>query len=194
MSSGAGSDHRLHLGTDTRLEIVGESGDAHSVTVPGTGRLLRWFTDHFTDSDQSVAVVEGATVFTIIDEKSSGIAPGCEGLRCLVQEEGGAALIGLKPHHGRYHVYRAILEGSAFALRAALEAEGTPPGSMDRVTVTGAGARSRLWLQIHADVLGVTVTGEREAQPDPARRDLLEAAYQELVSFKESAAKPPASP
>ena len=192
--SGGSISARLHLGTDSRLEISGEEAEPLTIEIRGTGATLRWFTDHFTDSDQSIAVVEGTTVFDIIDGKASGLPPGCEGLLCLIpgQAEGEGevpgigGLIGIAGHHGRYHVYRAILEGAAFALRSGMERSGVQPQDLTVIEVAGPGARSRLWLQIHADVLGVAMKGEREAQPDPARRDIYEAAYGRFLRLTEA--------
>jgi sugar (pentulose or hexulose) kinase len=177
MSGPEAGGARLYLGTDSRLELTRPDGGERTVSVPGTGGVLRWFTDHLTDSDQSIAVVEGATVFEIIDEKASGIPPGCEGLHCIHAADGTVTLTGLTSDHGRYHVYRAILEGGAFALRSGLETAGVSPADLDGVRVEGPGARSRLWQQIHADILEVGVTGERLARPDAARRPGYRAAY-----------------
>ena len=61
---------------------------------------------------------------------------------------------GLSMNHGRPHLARAVLEGCAFALRDIvdrLDALGLGGGE---VRVVGGGARSRLWMQIKADVLG----------------------------------------
>jgi sugar (pentulose or hexulose) kinase len=182
-TEGAG---RLYLGTDSRLQLGGPEREGRTVTVPGTGGLLRWFTDHLTDSDQSIAVVEGATVFEVIDEKASGIPPGCEGLHCIHDAGGTASLAGLRPDHGRYHVYRAILEGGAFALRLALEAADVTPSALEGLRAEGPGARSRLWLQIHADILEVAVAGEHVARPDAARRPGYRAAYRRYRTLRDT--------
>jgi xylulokinase len=74
------------------------------------------------------------------------------------------ALVGLTLRHGRAHVVRAVLEGTAFHLRRLLEARtgarpddraagdqigrGWPPGAV----ACGGAARSPLWQQILADV------------------------------------------
>jgi sugar (pentulose or hexulose) kinase len=183
---------RLHLGSDSRLALPGEGDEALTIQVPRTGATLRWFTDHFADSDQSIAVVENATVFEVIDEKASGIPPGCEGLICLMpgpekgEGTGAGGLVGLTESHGRYHVFRAILEGAAFALRGAVEAAGGRLQDLEVIEVEGAGARSRLWLQIHADVLRTAIRGEREAKPDPARRPTYEAAYARYLHLRKA--------
>jgi xylulokinase len=59
---------------------------------------------------------------------------------------------GLSPDHTGAHLLRAVLEGTAFALRDAHEIMGG-----DSVRVTGGGMKNALWRQIVADVLGVPV-------------------------------------
>jgi xylulokinase len=61
---------------------------------------------------------------------------------------------GLALNHGPSHMARAVLEGCAYALKdivARFDALGI---GGDEIRVVGGGARSRLWLQIKADVTG----------------------------------------
>ncbi len=63
------------------------------------------------------------------------------------------AFSGLTLSTGRADLTRAVLEGVAFALREALEElEQHVPG-IDRLNLSGGGARSALWRQITSDVL-----------------------------------------
>jgi sugar (pentulose or hexulose) kinase len=65
------------------------------------------------------------------------------------------ALVGLTLRHGRGHVTRAVMEGTAFQLRRVVEArvqEGRAVAPMGGVACGGA-ARSPLWIQALADVL-----------------------------------------
>ncbi len=62
--------------------------------------------------------------------------------------------LGLRPDTSRAEMLLAVLEGVAFAIRDNVElirAEGLP---LARATLSGGGARSVLWCQILADVLG----------------------------------------
>lgn len=59
---------------------------------------------------------------------------------------------GLSPDHDKSHFVRAVMEGTAFALRDAQEI--MKPTS---VRVTGGGMKSPIWRQIIADVLGIPV-------------------------------------
>lgn len=57
---------------------------------------------------------------------------------------------GIGPDHGPEHFLRAVLEGTAFALRDANEILGAKS-----LRVTGGGARNDAWLRIIADALGI---------------------------------------
>jgi sugar (pentulose or hexulose) kinase len=145
--------------------------------VPDTGSIVRWFTERFADSDQAAAVVEGTTVYEIIDEKASGMPPGSDGLLCVPDEGGGAALVGLRQRHGRYHLYRALYEGMAFALREVLGGAESAGLGLPPLRVIGPGSASRLLIQIHADVCGLELEAMRPFAPDPARADVYEMQY-----------------
>ena len=68
-----------------------------------------------------------------------------------------ACWYGLTPAHGRAHLLRALLEGSAYALRDVLEAMRGAGVEPERIVCVAGGARSELWRQIRADVTGVPV-------------------------------------
>lgn len=59
---------------------------------------------------------------------------------------------GLSPDHDKSHFVRAVMEGTAFALKDAQEIM-----KATSVRVTGGGMKSPVWRQIIADVLGIPV-------------------------------------
>ena len=68
------------------------------------------------------------------------------------------AFVGLSLAHTRAHLYRAVLEGVAFALRHNIEAGRRGAVALDdRLIVVGGAAHSVLWMQIIADVTGFPV-------------------------------------
>lgn len=64
-------------------------------------------------------------------------------------------LHGLAAGHDRAHVARAVLEGLAFAARDVVGRLGELGLPAREVLLLGGGARSHVWAQIRADVLGV---------------------------------------
>ncbi len=95
------------------------------------------------------------------------MVPGSEGLvflpcmqGAMAPEWNGAArgvFYGLTLAHTRDHMTRAILEGSAFALRDILDAMKAAGLDVGRLTIVGGGAKGPLWRQIKADVTGLPV-------------------------------------
>ena len=92
--------------------------------------------------------------------------PGSEGLLFLPYLTGErtphpdplarGAWVGLTVRHGRAHLTRAVLEGVAFGIRDSFTLiQGAGLGVIEQVRISGGGARSSLWQQILADVLGV---------------------------------------
>lgn len=65
------------------------------------------------------------------------------------------SFVGLTVRHTLPHMTRAVLEGVAFGLRDSFELmKGVGLSAIQQVRVSGGGARSPLWRQILADVLG----------------------------------------
>jgi sugar (pentulose or hexulose) kinase len=70
--------------------------------------------------------------------------------------EAKGAIVGFGEAHGRAHVYRAILEGLAYALREAADRiarRGKVP--IGELRVSGGGSQSRAAVQLFADVFGL---------------------------------------
>ncbi len=66
--------------------------------------------------------------------------------------------VGWSGVHGRAHFYRAILEGIAYEQRLVGDAMMAATGQrFAEYVAMGGGSRSRLWLQIMADVTGIPV-------------------------------------
>ncbi len=66
-----------------------------------------------------------------------------------------AGFIGLTLRHALPHMTRAVLEGIAFGLRDSMElVKGAGLGEIKQIRVSGGGAKSPLWRQILADVIG----------------------------------------
>jgi len=127
------------------------------------GMALRWLRDN-------VLAETGEDAYTRLTTQAAQAPIGAGGLLFLPHLVGErtphmdpaarGAFIGLTVSHGRAHLIRSVIEGATFAcadayqvlLESALGA--TLP---ERVLLAGGGARSPLWQQIVADVLGVSV-------------------------------------
>lgn len=78
------------------------------------------------------------------------------------------SFIGLTYNHKKGEMTRAVLEGVAFALRDSFELLKEMSIKIEKIRVSGGGAKSRLWKQILADVLGKTVVSIDSAAEGPA--------------------------
>lgn len=98
-----------------------------------------------------------------LDVAAAALPPGSDGLVFLPYLMGerspiwdakaSGAFVGLSLFHTRAHLYRAVLEGVAFALRDNMTAGAEAVGELEEsLTVVGGAARSDAWLQIIADV------------------------------------------
>jgi xylulokinase len=134
--------------------------DSWLLENPGfvSGGNLRWWRDHFWGAEAS---------YDDICAPAAEVAAGAEGLvflpcmqGAMAPEWNGAArgvFSGLSLAHTRAHMTRALLEGSAFALRDILEAMRNAGLDVRRLTIVGGGAKGALWRQIKSDVTGLPV-------------------------------------
>ena len=134
---------------------------------PTGGMVLKWFKDRFGEAEIARAAQEGRDVYDLLCEQAATIPAGSEGLILLPFLEGAGfpefhpsargVLLGLALHHTRAHLTRAILESVAYLVRADLEALQRLGVSPHEVRLMGGAAKSSLWCQIKADVLGLPV-------------------------------------
>lgn len=68
-----------------------------------------------------------------------------------------ASFLGLRMEHGHGHLARAVLEGVALSLADCLGFIRSTSQVVDTARIIGGGARSPLWRQIVADVLGIVL-------------------------------------
>lgn len=135
--------------------------------MTSTGASLRWFLDQFGDMERQTARARGTDPFDELVALAASVPPGNDGLVFLPYMMGerspiwntGArgVLSGLSLATTKGAIVRAILEGSAFALRHNLEVAARAGLAIGAVRSVGGGARSKLWNQIKADVLGRTI-------------------------------------
>ena len=143
--------------------------DAWLLENPGfvSGGNLRWWRDAFGAAEREVERAGGADAYDQLCEAAAEVAPGSDGVTFLPAMQGamapewnGAArgvFYGLSLSHGREHMTRALLEGSAFGLRDILEAMRGAGLDVRRLTIVGGGAKGPLWRQIKSDVTGLPV-------------------------------------
>jgi xylulokinase len=140
----------------------------------GVGSSLRWLRDNFGQLEQQAAERTGQDVYDLLTAQAGASPPGSKGLIYLPYISGErtpiwdpyarAVFFGITLGHNRGDFLRAALEGAAYAIRHVveiMEMERNIP--VNALRIGGAAARSTIWNQIIADVLGKTVLSVESA-------------------------------
>jgi len=69
-----------------------------------------------------------------------------------------AGFYGIAGWHGEGHLLRALFEGVAFEHRRHVDVLRAAGARFERAALSGGGARSAVWPQMFADVLGIPIT------------------------------------
>lgn len=124
--------------------------------------MVSWFKRQFGLREVKKAEALGKSPEALFDELLAETSPGAMGLTLqpywspgvrLPGTEAKGAIIGFGDVHTRAHIYRAIPEGLAYALREGLERTEKRTGfKADSVVVSGGGSQSDFIMQITADI------------------------------------------
>lgn len=123
--------------------------------MAASGSIIKWFRNEFAPQAS----------YAELDAEAEAVPPGAEGLILLpyflgektpiFDPQARGLFLGLTLTHRRAHLYRAILEGISFGFYHHLQVLAERGFTASHARVTNGGARSRLWKQITADVLGI---------------------------------------
>ena len=129
--------------------------------------MVSWFLEQFGEAERRQAAERGVPAEALLDELLAQTEPGAGGLvlqpfwNPVLGEtgpEGRGSIIGFQDFHTRAHVYRALIEGLAFALRSGKERiERRTKTPISCIRLSGGGAQSDQVAQIMADVLNLPV-------------------------------------
>ncbi len=127
--------------------------------------MVSWFRREFGAREEQLAAERGVPVETLFDTLIEGVPPGAMGLMLqpywspglrVPGPEAKGAIVGWGDVHTRGHLYRAILEGLAYALREGKERTERRSGvPITALRVAGGGSQSEAAMQITADVFGL---------------------------------------
>ncbi|MCP4745843.1 MAG: carbohydrate kinase [Desulfobacteraceae bacterium] len=127
--------------------------------------MVSWFKNEFGYPEKMQAGRQGITPETLFESFLEDVPPCSMGLMLqpywtpgvkFPGPEAKGAIIGFGDVHTRAHLYRAILEGLAYALREGkerIEKRGKIP--ITSLRVSGGGSQSRAACQLTADVFGL---------------------------------------
>jgi sugar (pentulose or hexulose) kinase len=127
--------------------------------------MVSWFKREFAHRERRLARERGIQPEELFDELVNQVPPGSMGLMLqpfwspglkVPGPEAKGAVIGFGDVHTRAHLYRAILEGLAYALREGKErTERRSRKPITELRVAGGGSQSDAALQLTADLFGL---------------------------------------
>jgi len=142
-----------------------------------SGGCLRWFRDQFGQAEIQSATESGGDSYDLLTRQAEKIEPGSGGIIFLPYMMGERSplwhsnargvFFGLSLATPRAAMVRAILEGTAFALRHNVETAARAGAEVREMRSVGGCSRSDLWNQIKADVLGLPVLLPRTSVGSP---------------------------
>jgi L-ribulokinase len=132
----------------------------------GVGDIFAWFVDHAVPPRyHALAEAEGVDVHAVLEREAARLRPGESGLLALDWWNGNRSvlvdvdltgfLVGATLATRAPHIYRALLEATAFGTRMIVESfedAGVPVNEI--VACGGLPEKNRLIMQIYADVTG----------------------------------------
>ncbi len=127
--------------------------------------MVNWFKEQFGHHERLQGAQNGVSPESLFDKLVESVPPGSMGLMLqpywspgirVPGPEAKGAIIGFGDVHTRAHVYRAILEGLAYALRDGKERTEKRSGvPITELRVSGGGSQSDAAMQLTADIFGL---------------------------------------
>jgi xylulokinase len=127
------------------------------------GSGLNWFVRTFAGGEMAAAERDGISIHQHLDRLAGGKAAGADGLTFLPyllgektpihDPEARGVIEGLTLSHDIGHLWRALLEGYAYAIAHHVEVLNDMGHRSERFFVSDGGSNSHVWMQIVADVL-----------------------------------------
>jgi xylulokinase len=136
---------------------VGVFAGTHTLAagMATSGALTAWFRQ-----------ITGNPPYEDLLAEAQQVAPGSDGLVVLpyfagertplFDPQARGIVCGLTLRHGRGHIYRALLEATAYGIRHILEVMREAGGDIKRLVVVGGGTKGGIWTQIVSDVIGLS--------------------------------------
>jgi xylulokinase len=134
--------------------------------IAGGGIALRWFRDQFYNRSRGQPLPAGEDLYGEMTRLAAQAPAGSDGLLfsphlggrvCPSSPDMRGAWMGISWNHTQAHFFRSVLESVAYEYAYYLRIlfDLLPGLQLTQARVVGGGARSPLWNQIKADVLGV---------------------------------------
>ena len=127
---------------------------------------LTWFLDLLGPELAERAAALGVSREELVEQEAALVPAGSDGLITVLdwlaptdKTFRKGVMLGFDARHARGHVYRSILEAIALTMKRNLDAMCRELDiTLEEIVISGGGARSPLFLQIFADVFGITAS------------------------------------
>jgi L-xylulokinase len=128
---------------------------------PTSSANLEWFIGEFCAEEQAEARARRVAVYEVCGERIAALPPAGTSILfhpflygAAGQPAARAGFYGLAGWHRRIDLLRAVYEGVAYGHRSQVEQLLDAGTRIDSICLIGGGARSPVWAQMFADVLG----------------------------------------
>ncbi|MCL2176078.1 MAG: autoinducer-2 kinase [Treponema sp.] len=133
------------------------------------GLVMRWFRDAFCAEEKRIAAEQNIDPYMILDEAALSVPPGSNGIICTFSDvmnyinwkHASPSFLNFELDPEKFNkacFYRAIMENACYVtlghLKLVHEATGKKP---EKIVFAGGAAKSKLWPQILADILGIPI-------------------------------------
>jgi xylulokinase len=167
---------------------------------PGTGTKscassYRWYRDALCADERFRAEAESVDAYVLMDKMAETVEPGSSDLFFHPYLQGEStpyfderlrgSFVGVSSAHNKEHFTRALLEGVAYSLRDSLDVMRLYAEPTEAVVI-GGGAKSPLWRQIVADVLGLRLVRTKDSDSSLGTAMLAGVASGVFSSFEDS--------
>lgn len=127
--------------------------------------MVNWFKNEFGQREMRQASEQGVSPESLFDKLVEQVPPGSMGLMLqpywspgLKNLEAKGAIIGFGDVHTRAHIYRAILEGLAYALKEGKQTLEKRQGKkITQMIASGGGSQSDAAMQLSADIFNLPI-------------------------------------
>ncbi len=133
-----------------------------------TGSIIKWFRDNFCGGLVEEAQKRGIGLYDLLNERAESVSAGADGLIVVDHWQGNRTpytdpeargmIWGLTLKHDTVHVYRAMMEGICYGTELIFRTLHTYGFQPQEIVASGGPLKSKLWMQIHADVSNLPIT------------------------------------
>lgn len=148
-----------------------------ATVLSSTGLSYKWVRNALGSCEKALAQVTGEDAYDILNREATQAPVGSHGLIFLPYLDGDytpnndpnarGCYVGLNTTTNKADMVRAVLEGVGFSFLSSLEMIRALGGAPQKLVISGGIVKSSLWMQIVADITGMSVSIPNEEEGAP---------------------------